>query len=63
MWNVFLFDSSFFELFMLLLQAPLSSENETVYHVLNDILELINARVNPSLVPDRCGDKSLCGRA
>jgi len=48
---------------MLLLWAPLSSENKAVYHVLNDILELINARVYPSLVPDRCGDKSLCGGA
>jgi len=33
---------------MLLLQALLSSENEAVYHVLNDILELINARLHPS---------------
>jgi len=48
---------------MLLLQAPLSSENEAMYHVLNDILELTNARVYPSLVPDRCVDKSLCGGA
>jgi hypothetical protein len=46
---------------MLLLQAPGYSENEAVYHVLNDILEFINARVHPSLVPNCCGDKSLCG--
>jgi hypothetical protein len=41
-----------YELFMLLIQAPVSSENEAVYHVLKDILELINARVHRSLVPD-----------
>jgi hypothetical protein len=48
---------------MPLLQAPLSSENEAVYHVLNDILELTNARVHQSLVPDHCGDKSFYGGA
>jgi hypothetical protein len=52
-----------YELYMLLLQVPISSENEAVYGVLNDILELIKARVHPSLVPDHCGCKSLCGGA
>ena len=47
-----------YELFMHLLQAPVSSVFEAVYNVLKDISEHINAKVHKTLVPDHCVDKS-----
>jgi len=60
---VYLFGSFSYELFMHLLQAPVSSVIEAVYNLLKDILEHINARVHKTLVPDHRGDKFQYGFA